>query len=151
MVAVELVSRAAYSDATALLDGVIALDAGDLDAADAALRRTAGIPDRTDFAWLYQLSVQAELAAATLSRHAGEYYAALLPHADQTVLLATAVVCRGSVQHFLGLLAEVVDPARAPDHFAAAADANRRLGLRLWRNAPPPPVGDPRGVGTSPR
>lgn len=121
-----------YRDAADLLAGIVALETGDLDAVQAALRRAAAVPERTDFSWLYRQSLRAELVAATEDPSAAACYAALLPYADQVVTLATAIVCRGSVEHFLGLLARVVDPARAPGHFAAAAHANRRLGLRPW-------------------
>jgi hypothetical protein len=60
------------------------------------------------------------------------FYQALLPYAEQAVVVAFGTVCRGSVHHFLGLLARECRPEAAAGHFAAAVEANRRLGLRWW-------------------
>ena len=87
-------------------------------------------------------SLQAQLAAATESPRAGEYYAALLPYAGQTVILATAVVCRGPVDHFLGLLARHVAPHAVDTHVEAAGRISSRLaevGALNHRTADRPP------------
>jgi len=124
----DLGSAAAYSGASTLIRGVAAVEVGDLDGARAALHEVPEVQERVDFSWLYRLSLQAQLAAATGSPRAGEYYAALLPYAGQTVVLATAVVCRGPVDHFLGLLARHVDPDAVATHVEAANRISSRLG-----------------------
>ena len=127
----DLGAAGAYTGASTLIRGVAAVAVGDVDGARAALHDVPEVQERADFSWLYRLSLQAQLAAATGSPRAGEYYAALLPYAGQTVILATAVVCRGPVDHFLGLLARHVDPDAVDTHVEAADRISSRLGGSL--------------------
>jgi DNA-binding SARP family transcriptional activator len=127
----DLCARSAWSGASTLVRGVAAVAVGDLDRARAALAAVPEIQERADFSWLYRLSLQAEIAAATRSPRAARYYDALLPHAGDVVVLATAVVCRGSVDHLLGLLARHVAPDAVDAHRAAANRIDTRLGAAL--------------------
>jgi hypothetical protein len=133
----DLSTHTAYSGASTLIRGVAAGAVGDLDRARAALHDVPEIQERADFSWLYRLSLQAQIAAATRSPRAREYYAALLPYAGQTVTLATAVVCRGPVDHFLGLLARDVDPTAVDAHVEAADRISSRLGVVMGTPARP--------------
>jgi hypothetical protein len=97
----DLAAGALYPQSADLLAGMVALDCGDLDSAAAALRKVPDLPLRADFTWLYMVSLQAELAAATGSPLVERYRTALRPYVDQHVVLATAAVHRGPVSRFL--------------------------------------------------
>jgi len=64
---------------------------------------------------------------------AGQLYEALLPFGGQAVVSGAAVSFRGSVAHYLGLLAAALGrAAEAEDHLGQAAAAHQRLGAVPW-------------------
>lgn len=112
--------------------GSVAVAEGDRAGAAAALEALPFPLPEPHWVSLILLSNQAQLAALTESPTCEDFYQALLPYADQAVVVAFGALCRGSVHHFLGLLARVCRPEAAPGHFEEAIKANRRLGLRWW-------------------
>lgn len=97
-----------------------------------AARQFADLPQ--DMLWLPALSLLAEVCVwLGDTARAPQLYDRLLPHADQTVVLGDAVVCRGSAARSLGLLASLLGYwETAAEHFERAIDQNARLGARGW-------------------
>jgi DNA-binding NarL/FixJ family response regulator len=104
---------------------------------DIEARRELELLARDDFAalpydlmWLPACSVLAQACAALRDIPRAEVlYRLLLPFASRNGVVGSAVVCYGSVAHYLGLLASSM--ARwnvAEQHFTAALAANTRLG-----------------------
>lgn len=118
--------------AVSIFMGSVAVAEGDRDGAAAALQALPVPLPEPHWTSLILLSNQAQLAALTTSPTCEAFYEALLPYAERAVVVAFGAVCRGSVHHFLGLLARVCRPEAAAGHFAAAVEANRRLGLHWW-------------------
>ncbi len=110
---------------------------GNLEPARSALRemveRDLELAPR-DFTYLYTLSALAEICVAVEGRdEARVIYEKLLPHADRYVLLFMGSMQLGSASRALGCLASLLGDAEAADrHFAAALEANQRIGAHLW-------------------
>ena len=87
-----------------------------------------------DANWLPALALLAEVC-----RFIGDVprarllYDLLLPHAGRNVVIATGVVCYGSVAYHLGLLATTLSRwDAAAEHFEQAIEMNARMGSPLW-------------------
>jgi tetratricopeptide (TPR) repeat protein len=82
--------------------------------------------------WLMNLALIAEAAAIAGDVEAArELYPRLLPHRALNVSHYEWLIYFGSLEHFLGLLAELLgDAAAAHEHFEAALEHNQRLGDR---------------------
>ena len=121
----------AYVAADAVLSAVV----GDVDAAEEALARIAGIglgavPDSSS--WLTTQALVAEaaylLGDAEVAAESGRL---LAPFADMPVMASLAVVCLGSTERALGLCAVVTGHLDAAvEHLDSALRANRRLRNR---------------------
>lgn len=120
-----------------VLRTLLEAELGNLDSATSELRSMidrdlARLP--RDFTYLYVLTMLAEICVAVRDEAcARTIYAELLPHADRYVFLFLGSVQLGSVSRSLGRLAALFGDADAADrHFAAALDANERIGAHLW-------------------
>jgi DNA-binding SARP family transcriptional activator/tetratricopeptide (TPR) repeat protein len=111
------------------------LAAGDPGTARAELDRflDAGLDGaRRDANWLATMTLLAEISA-TLGETAAadDLYRLLAPYADRSVVLGFGAACRGSVALQLGQLAALLGRREdAEVHFAAAFEANQRMGAR---------------------
>jgi tetratricopeptide (TPR) repeat protein len=116
-------------------DAVLSAALGDVDAAEEALARLAGIglgalPESSSWLATQFLAGEAafQLGDAAV---AAEVRTAVEPFADLPVLPSLAVVCLGSARRTLGLAAAVAgDLDAAVAHLEAAVREDRRLGSR---------------------
>jgi hypothetical protein len=97
-------------------------------AADLAADRFARLP--TDAVWLAGLCYLAEVAVALRDRdQAGALYGLLRPHQDRLVVVDRALLCLGSVQLPLGVLASALgDTAAATRHLHVALALHQGIG-----------------------
>jgi len=118
---------------------VLLVEAGDLDAARAAL---AGFdPDRlvlrpgvvrSHDPWPLLLTAEAAALAGDQRQRAASYQA-LRPLAGGHTVLGGFAAYTGAADHYLGLLAAALGrPAEAAAHLRAAAEAHQRLGATAW-------------------
>jgi len=91
-----------------------------------------GLP--RDYTYLYIHAMLADICTVVGDESTGAMiYDRLLPHADRYVLLFLGSVQLGSVARTLGCLAGLRgDSDAAGRHFAAALEANERIGAHLW-------------------
>jgi len=84
--------------------------------------------------WLLGLAYGAELVAELGPEAAREaLYAELLPFAGSVVVSGVMIACKGSVSHYLGLLAASLGRrADAEAHLERAVAVHERLGARPW-------------------
>jgi hypothetical protein len=82
--------------------------------------------------WLTLMSLVADAAArVAVPEIAAEVLELLRPWRDQIVL--TPATCLGSVAHYIGVLAAVLDQTEeAYDAFAQAAHTHERMNAPLW-------------------
>ncbi len=90
--------------------------------------------DPADYEWPGRITLLAELCARLGELDRAEIlYKALAPHAEQVAVASLSALCRGSVDHYLGLLAGALGRrADAERHFDAAQALHERLGSPLW-------------------
>jgi hypothetical protein len=132
--------------------GVQWLEAGDLDAAASAARRTAAaglaaVPPDVDFL-LTVASVVRVAAAVGLTDLAAEGVGLLRPYAGRAVLNAGAVAFHGVVDDALFRAGRAIGDPGAEQWGHAALSAYRRIGARWWEQrlerpdaaAPPTPA-----------
>ncbi|MBW3661476.1 MAG: AAA family ATPase [Actinobacteria bacterium] len=84
--------------------------------------------------WLASAALLAEVCVRVgATGHAQRLYELLLPHADQHVVVATAVAYLGAVSHYLGLLAAALgEPDAAAAHFADARHRHVQMRAPAW-------------------
>ncbi|HVG66461.1 MAG TPA: AAA family ATPase [Actinomycetota bacterium] len=110
-------------------------DRGGAEAAAGPLLDLAAPPVfPADRNWTPSATFASELAATFGTRAAREWlYHALLPYAADAAVVGTAIVFRGAVAHYLGLLAAALDRSEeARAHFEHAVAIHERLGARAW-------------------
>jgi hypothetical protein len=98
-----------------------------------------------DSEWLAVLSQVAETVQAIGGHPVARWaYSQLLPYRARFVVEGIGAAFRGSVEHYLGLLASVLDePVKAVEHAARAEAAHRRIGLtRTVESEVPSPTGN---------
>jgi hypothetical protein len=98
---------------------------------DLAKQRFIHIPLDTE--WLFAMSLLAETSVLLRDvEHGEQLYELLLPYADFNAANVPEGM-RGSVSHYLGLLAALGERWRdAEGHFSQALESNGRMGLRPW-------------------
>ena len=109
-------------------------------ARDAAADAVAPLTNRNPAAaprnhqWLLGVAYATEIVAALGTRPAAEaLHTALLPYAGQAVVSGAAITFKGSVAHYLGVLAAVLGRAgAAAGHLAQAVAVHERLGALPW-------------------
>jgi tetratricopeptide (TPR) repeat protein len=84
--------------------------------------------------WLVAMALLAEIAAYLGdANRARLLYDLLRPYAGRQVVVGRALVCRGAVSHYVGLLAATMGrTADADAAFAAALELHERLGARVY-------------------
>jgi AAA ATPase domain len=106
------------------------------EAADAVAPIMNASPDSVphNHQWLGGMAYAAEIVAAFGARPAAQaWYAALLPYADQAVVSGAAITFRGSVAHYLGVLAAVLgQTGEAAALLERAVTVHERLGALPW-------------------
>ena len=108
-------------------------DRGEAEAAAGPLLDLAAPPVfPADRNWTPSATFASELAATFGTRAACEWlYHALLPYAADAAVVGAAIVFRGAVAHYLGLLAAALDRSEeARAHFEHAVAVHERLGAR---------------------
>ena len=105
------------------------------DATRAELERAMRTPAASLPTSYLRITAGAYLAEACAyvgdAERAAPLYEQLRPYAERTVMVGFGIVCRGSLQRHLGLLAETCGRRQqAAGHFAAALAADDRLGAR---------------------
>jgi DNA-binding SARP family transcriptional activator/tetratricopeptide (TPR) repeat protein len=107
------------------------VEAGRLEEARVALEAVVPVSEVPEdiFFTVHMASVAEACAALGDVERAAPVYDALLPLADQNVVLALGASCWGSVSHYLGLLAACLGRLDDADtHFQQALDRNGRMG-----------------------
>ena len=118
--------------------GLIALlaELGMGDEASAELHRLLddGLGKLRPSLWLASLVYLADAAALVGDARAAEaIYAELAPYEGSNVMIGHLVVCYGSADRYLGMMAtQLGDWERAERHFRAALAFDTRLGARTW-------------------
>jgi hypothetical protein len=114
-----------------LLNALGAEAVGDLDRARALFPEDPfAMP--YDYAWLSYMACVARVAAATRHPSSQKIYESLLPFRTEIAVLDGAFACLGSIELYLGTLAEAFDVALAPAHLEAAIVAHDAIGAIPW-------------------
>jgi DNA-binding CsgD family transcriptional regulator len=133
---VRLLDGAARDDAWR--PGLVALlaELGMRDEAKAELRRllAGGLGPLRASLWLASLVYLTDAAALLDDAEAAEaLYPELAPYAGTNVMIGHLVLCYGSADRYLGMLATLLgDWERAESHFRVALAFDTRLGARTW-------------------
>jgi tetratricopeptide (TPR) repeat protein len=88
-----------------------------------------------DAFWLISMTLLSQVCAfLSDARRAATLYNLLLPYAGRNVVAGrAAVVCYGSMSHYLGLLAATMARwEEATQHFTDAIEMNTKMGARPW-------------------
>ncbi|MGH7645023.1 MAG: hypothetical protein ACREMR_05505, partial [Gemmatimonadales bacterium] len=107
------------SEARALFDGLASADFADIP---------------RDGNWLVAMAQLAEVCAFLGDTDRAVLLHGLLqPYAGRQIVVGAAIVCRGAVEHYLGLLAATAGASAAAEgYFAAALEMHERLGARIY-------------------
>lgn len=84
--------------------------------------------------WLASLTYLTDACAALGDQSlAAELYRELTPHAGTNVMIGHLVMCYGSADRYLGMLAATLGEWKnAEEHFERAIALNRQMGMRTW-------------------
>src|SRR4051794_22154105 len=93
-----------------------------------------GLDSLRESLWLASLTFLTDACTALRDRATAEVvYPELAPLAGTNVVIGHLVSCHGAADRYLGMLAATLGEwDRAEEHFARAADLNRRAGMVTW-------------------